>query len=72
MFGRLRMSVQQAIDCYSDFSREIFGKPKRTAGDGKYSATTFVKVVRDIVEKRTGNSETSLWDDNVLGGTCKM
>ncbi|KAJ7109063.1 acyl transferase/acyl hydrolase/lysophospholipase, partial [Mycena crocata] len=71
MLGRLRMSVEQAIECYDALSGEIFRKSKRI-GDGKYSATTLEKMIKNIVEDRAGDSETPLLDDGALGGKCRV
>ncbi|KAJ7109046.1 acyl transferase/acyl hydrolase/lysophospholipase [Mycena crocata] len=71
MLGRLRMSIEQAIECYDALSREVFRRSK-FLGDGKYSATTLETVIKKIVKERTGDSETSLLDDGALGGQCKI
>ncbi|KAJ7434163.1 acyl transferase/acyl hydrolase/lysophospholipase, partial [Mycena latifolia] len=71
MLGRLRMSVEQAIECYDDLSGKVFRRSK-LLGDGKYKATMLEKVIKSIVEERTGDSETSLLDDGTLGGKCRM
>ncbi|KAJ7118653.1 acyl transferase/acyl hydrolase/lysophospholipase [Mycena crocata] len=70
MLGRLRMPVDQAIQCYDDMSSKIFRK-SNLLGDGKYSASTMEKVIKAIVKDRTGDSETPLVDDGALGGKCR-
>ncbi|KAJ7154133.1 FabD/lysophospholipase-like protein [Mycena filopes] len=72
LIGRLRMSVDEAILCYVEFSEKVFGKSKSSFGDGKYSATIFENVVKALVKQKTGNTETLLLDDGALGGMCKV
>ncbi|KAJ7187285.1 hypothetical protein C8R46DRAFT_1274661 [Mycena filopes] len=50
LVGRLRMSVDDAIACYVEFSKSVFGKTKSTLalGEGKYSATIFEDVVKTL------------------------
>ncbi|KAJ7484362.1 acyl transferase/acyl hydrolase/lysophospholipase [Mycena latifolia] len=71
MLGRLRMSVEQAIKSYDDLSGQVFRQSK-LMGDGKYSATMLEKVIKAIIEERTGDSESSLLDDGALGGKCRI
>ncbi|KAJ7187296.1 FabD lysophospholipase-like protein [Mycena filopes] len=74
LVGRLRMSVDDAIACYVEFSKKVFGKTKSTLalGEGKYSATIFEEVVKTLVRQRTGDTETPLLDNRALGGVCKI
>ncbi|KAJ7143453.1 hypothetical protein C8R46DRAFT_1360542 [Mycena filopes] len=72
LIGRLRMSVDDAIACYVEFSKKVFGKTKSTWGEGRYSATIFEDVVKTLVRKRTGDTETPLLDDGALGRVCKI
>ena len=69
MLGRLRMTVDDAIEAYQQLAREVFSDPKRTTGDGKFKATVLEKVFKGIVESKTGDAGTSLLDDSV---TCKV
>ncbi|KAJ7157813.1 hypothetical protein C8R46DRAFT_1040077 [Mycena filopes] len=71
LVGRLRMSVDDAIACYVEFSKKVLGKTKSTLGEGRYSATIFENIVKTLVRKRTGDAETPLLDDGALGGVCK-
>ncbi|KAJ7164795.1 FabD/lysophospholipase-like protein [Mycena crocata] len=70
LLGRLRMSVEEAIQCYDDLSGKTFRK-SNLLGDGKYSASSLEKVIKTIVKDRTGDSEASLLDDGALGGKCR-
>ncbi|KAJ7109032.1 FabD/lysophospholipase-like protein [Mycena crocata] len=66
MLGRLRMSVEEAIQCYDDLSGRVFRKSTHLH-DGKYSSDHHT-----IVKDRTGDSETPLLDDGALGGKCRV
>ena len=69
MLGRLRMSVEEAIDCYDNLAEKVFSELKR-GGDGKYKARSLEKVIKAIVKERTGDSEAQVLDDGALGGVC--
>ena len=70
MLGRLRMSVVDAIDCYDNISERVFSK-LNLWGDGKYKAELLEEVIKEVVKRRTGDSEAQLLDDGALGGVCK-
>ena len=70
MLGRLRMSMVDAIDCYDNISGRVFSKLNRW-GDGKYRAELLEEVIKEVVKRRTGDSEAQLLDDGALGGVCK-
>ncbi|KAG6906944.1 hypothetical protein DXG01_011277 [Tephrocybe rancida] len=70
MLGRLRMTIEDAIACYDDLAGRVFSQVK-ILGDGQYKATLLEEVIKEVVQKRTGNSEAHLLDDGALGGICK-
>ena len=70
MLGRLRMSVEETINCYDNLAKKVFSKLNRW-GDGKYKAELLEEVIKVIVKERTGANEAQVLDDGALGGICK-
>ena len=73
MLGRLRMSVDSAINAYQQLAENVFKDVKwtRTTSDGKFKATELEKAIKGIIKLNTKekDSETPLLDDNT---TCKV
>ncbi|PBK94679.1 FabD/lysophospholipase-like protein [Armillaria gallica] len=54
MLGRLRMSVEEAINYWGKFSVKVFGDTKGFGiRDGKYRASNFEDILRSIVKDHT-------------------
>ncbi|KAG6827347.1 hypothetical protein H0H87_005022, partial [Tephrocybe sp. NHM501043] len=69
MLGRLRMSVEDAINRYDALAGNVFSEVK-DGGGLKKSATLLENTMKGIVKSKTGDSEARLLDDGVLGGIC--
>lgn len=69
MLGRLRMTVEDAIEAYQQLAGKVFSDVKRTTSDGKFKATELEKAFKGIVKSRTGDEGTRLLDDSM---TCKV
>ncbi|KAG6855832.1 hypothetical protein H0H87_010418, partial [Tephrocybe sp. NHM501043] len=69
MLGRLRMSVEDAINCYETLAVNVFSEVK-DGGGLKKSATLLENTIKEIVKRKTGDSEARLLDDGILGGIC--
>ena len=69
MLGRLRMSVEEAIDCYNNLAKKVFSGLK--IGGDKYKASSLEEVIKKVVKDKTGDSETQVFDDGALDGICK-
>ena len=51
ILGRLKVTVEEAIDIYCDVSKEIFGKPKGHVTEGKFSATNLEEIMKKTIQK---------------------
>ena len=71
MLGRLRMSVSDAIRCYDSFSEKVFSKGKKVVGDGKFKASILEDVIKEIVEEKTGDTDTRMMDSRPEQESCK-
>ena len=50
MLGRLRLTVDQAIDQYSQFAGHVFSKKKRKGKDGTFKASKLEEAIKKVVE----------------------
>ncbi|KAL9052508.1 MAG: hypothetical protein Q9162_005364 [Coniocarpon cinnabarinum] len=55
MLGRLRMSIQEAIEVYLRFGNEVFGNPRPLGLLPRYSASTFEKVLKSVLRGHYAN-----------------
>lgn len=80
MLGRLKMSVEQAIDEYRDLAKGVFSSRKSGIKEGIYYATKLEKAIQDVVERYgtpkldTGNADPNLklLEPESNGRTCKV
>ncbi|KAG8782384.1 hypothetical protein FRC12_020889 [Ceratobasidium sp. 428] len=49
MLGRLRMSVQEAIEAYTDLAKDVFSNTKIPWKEGNYKATNLERAIKIIV-----------------------
>ena len=77
MLGRLRMSVDEAIKCYKDLSKDVFGKTRSFPGLGMligrsmYDASILEKGVKEIVARyEQDNSDALLMDVRAREHVC--
>jgi len=74
MLGRLRMSVDEAIEYYGLLSQQVFSKVK-SFGDGKFMASKLEKVIKNIIRNVTQDADTRMMDlrpDNEVCRTCVL
>jgi hypothetical protein len=78
MLGRLEMSVDECETAYSEISEKVFGKkgliintPAKAflAGSYMYEAQPLIDAVKDVVQRKLGDSEAKLLDPS---GKCKV
>ena len=70
MLGRLRMSVDEAINHYGVLSKQVFSKVKLT-GDRKFMASELEKVIKNIVGDVTQDTEERMMDPRSDGKLCR-
>ncbi|KAG6852454.1 hypothetical protein H0H87_009915, partial [Tephrocybe sp. NHM501043] len=70
MLGRLRMSVEDAINCYDTLAENVFSQVQ-DGGDLTKNATLLENIIKEIVKSKTGDSEAQMLDDRAPGGICK-
>jgi hypothetical protein len=71
MLGRLRMSVDNAIDRYDSLAKRVFSEGKKIIGDGKFKASVLEDVVKKIVEAETGDADTRMMETSSDGQVCR-
>ena len=69
MLGRLRMTVDEAIEAYESLSKAIFGSKRSRFHDGKYSSKTFESVIKSVVAAKLGNENAKMREEKEP--TCK-
>ena len=74
MLGRLRMSIDDTRNVYSQVAKDVFGKPKhRKSTEGRYSATRLENILKAAVEKYgEAGPELKLIPENDNATECKM
>jgi hypothetical protein len=50
MLGRLRLTVDQAIDQYNQFAAHVFSNKKRKGKDGTFKASKLEEAIKKVVE----------------------
>lgn len=68
MLGRLEMDVDDAIKCYRDFAKRVFGKKKWWLSDGKYMAKALEESIREVIAKEVISPNAKL---RILEEHCK-
>ena len=63
MLGRMRLSVQEAIDAYLRFAQQVFGNPRHLRWT-KYSAQTFEKVLKGVLTDHCKCAEGNCYGEN--------
>ncbi|KIJ39529.1 hypothetical protein M422DRAFT_110290, partial [Sphaerobolus stellatus SS14] len=68
MLGRLRMSINDAIDCYDQLTKTVFDATQ-VGGDGKFNHKVLERIIKDVVEHQVGTAEERMLDTR--DNTCK-
>jgi hypothetical protein len=50
MLGRLRLTIDEAIDQYGRFARHIFSEKNWNSKDGMFKASMLKEIVKEIVK----------------------
>ena len=66
MLGRLQMDVEEAIECYDRLVEKVFSK-RKWWGDGKFKATILEAVIKSVVQRAIGDSESPLLESDIAG-----
>ncbi|KIJ39564.1 hypothetical protein M422DRAFT_174934, partial [Sphaerobolus stellatus SS14] len=61
MLGRLRMSINDVIDCYDQLTKTLF-KATQVGRDGKFNHKVLEKVIKDVVKHQVGTDEERMLD----------
>lgn len=75
MLGRLKLTVEQALNEYRDLAKKVFGKRKLPGKIGKYKAKRMENAIKDVVARYTshegepGEVDMPLLD---MQGGCKV
>lgn len=74
MLGRLRMSVDDAIEAYTCLASNVFGDKKLIvpAGSGVFRATKLEQGLKKMVEKATGDAEERMMEESPSQVKCKV
>lgn len=74
MLGRLRMSVDQAIEEYRVLAKEVFGEKKPFFSDGSFKATNLQKAIQSVVQRydSQGGPDARLMQPGSEHEGCKM
>ncbi|KAG9079377.1 hypothetical protein FS749_008570, partial [Ceratobasidium sp. UAMH 11750] len=74
MLGRLRMSVDQAIACYTILSERIFSETKHVWQDGRFKTSSLERVIKQIVHDNTEScdEDARMLDVRPDGTACRV
>lgn len=73
MLGRLRMSINDTRDVYSEVSKDVFGRPKSgKSTEGRYSAKNMEKILKAAIEKHGQDPELKLIPEDNAATECKV
>jgi hypothetical protein len=72
MLGRLRMSVDDALERYDSLVEEVFRDGKKRMGDGKFRASVLEDVFKKIIRDAKGDPELRMMDSSSDGHVCRM
>ncbi|KAI1734175.1 acyl transferase/acyl hydrolase/lysophospholipase [Xylaria scruposa] len=79
LLGRLRLSVDEAIDEYRTITEKVFSKPKPYPSEGCYSATTLEEAMKDVIQRygtpkgSSGKADAELkFLEDSSKGICKV
>ncbi|KIJ50301.1 hypothetical protein M422DRAFT_159868 [Sphaerobolus stellatus SS14] len=68
MLGRLRMSINDVIDCYEQLTKTVF-KATQVGRDGRFDHKVLEEVIKDVVKHQVGTDEEGMLDNR--DNACK-
>ncbi|KAJ7827110.1 hypothetical protein B0H14DRAFT_3144690 [Mycena olivaceomarginata] len=71
MLGRLRMSVEDAINVYGELSKEVFSDVKPPGSDGRFKASKLEKAIRQIVRVKSASQNPEERLEDTQNNACK-
>ncbi|KAF8596885.1 FabD/lysophospholipase-like protein [Ceratobasidium sp. AG-I] len=74
MLGRLRMSVDQAIQCYTMLAEQIFSETKHKWQDGRFKSSNLERVIKRMVQDNTEHKDedSRMLDTRPDGQNCRV
>jgi len=66
------MSVEEAIDCFSRLSKEVFSDRKGCLSREKFKATTLENAIKRIVKEKLMNEDELMRNEKLDGDHCKV
>jgi hypothetical protein len=71
MLGRLRLSVDKAIEAYGTFASQVFSDKKQFWKDGMFKASNLEQAIKAIIEESTGDPNARMFDTRPSSEVCK-
>jgi hypothetical protein len=73
MLGRLQMTVEEAIQSYGEFAKDIFGRKKLFVQEGKYKASKLKESIQKIAKEygQQKDTEEPLLDPRSEAEICR-
>ncbi|KAI9678308.1 MAG: hypothetical protein M1817_006254 [Caeruleum heppii] len=80
LLGRLRLSVQEAVDEYTELSKQVFSERKPKHKDGMFKATLLEELIQDVVKRKgfpknasgVADPDLKLIEPDGEGNGCKV
>jgi hypothetical protein len=71
MLGRLRLSVDKAIEAYGRFASEVFSDKKQFWKDGMFKASKLEDAFKSIIQESIGDPNARMLDLRTSNDVCK-
>lgn len=73
MLGRLRLTIDDAIEQYGQFARYVFSDKKWKGQDGTFKATKLEEIIKKIVKTCgiEGSADERMMDPRPADQVCK-
>jgi hypothetical protein len=71
MLGRLRLSVDKAIEAYGNFAEKVFSDKKQFWKDGMFKASNLEKAIQAIIQESLGDPDACMFDPRPSSEACK-
>jgi hypothetical protein len=71
MLGRLRLSVDEAIEAYGTFASQVFSDKKQFWKDGMFKASNLEQAIKAIIQVSTGDPNARMFDPGPSSEVCK-
>jgi hypothetical protein len=71
MLGRLRLSVDKAMQAYGDIASKVFSDKKLRWKDGMFKASNLEKAIRTIIQESIDDPDARMFDPRPSSELCK-